>query len=156
MFCFSPQKCFLTCDLSSHMMFRYVSMKFAQSCPTLWTPWTIQSMEFSRPEYWSGYLFPSPGDLPNPGIKPRSPTLQTDSLPTEPKGKPENTGVGSLSLLQQIFPTQELNWGLLNCTKSVNKFLIKKITVRKMCLSTFLVAQLSEFQMIFKWIFRTH
>ena len=81
-------------------------------------------MEFSRPEYWSGYLFPSPGDLPNPGIKPRSPTLQTDSLPTEPQGKPKNTGVGSLSFLQRIFPTQELNWGLLNCTKSVNKFLI--------------------------------
>jgi len=44
-------------------------------------------MEFSRPEYWSGELFPSPGDLPNPGIKPRSPTLQADSLPVEPQGK---------------------------------------------------------------------
>ena len=42
-------------------------------------------MEFSRPEYWSGY---SPGDLPNPGIKLRSPTLQADSLPTELSGKP--------------------------------------------------------------------
>ena len=39
-----------------------------------------QSMEFSRPEYWSGWPFPSPGDLPNPGIKARSPTLQADSL----------------------------------------------------------------------------
>ena len=36
-------------------------------------PWALQSMEFSRPEYWSGYPFPSPGDLPNPGIEPRSP-----------------------------------------------------------------------------------
>ena len=45
-------------------------------------------MEFSRPEYWSGYPFPSPGDLPNPGIKPRSPALQADSLPAEPPGKP--------------------------------------------------------------------
>ena len=44
-------------------------------------------MEFSRPEYWSGQPFPSPGDLPNPGIKPRSPTLQADSLPAEPQGK---------------------------------------------------------------------
>ena len=52
------------------------------------TPWTIQSMEFSRPEYWSGQPFPSPGDLPNPGIKPRSPALQADSLPAEPPGKP--------------------------------------------------------------------
>ena len=45
-------------------------------------------MEFSRPEYWSGYPFPSPGDLPNPGIEPRSPALQADSLPAEPRGKP--------------------------------------------------------------------
>ena len=48
-----------------------------------------------------------------PGIKPRSPTLQPGSLPSEPQGKPKNTGVGSLSLLQQIFPTQELKQGLL-------------------------------------------
>ena len=66
-------------------------------------------MEFSRLEYWSGKPFPSPGDLLNPGIKPRSPTLQADSLPAEPQEKPRNTGVGSLSLLQQIFPTQESN-----------------------------------------------
>ena len=44
-------------------------------------------MEFSRPEYWSGYPFPSPGDLPNPGIKPVSPALQADSLPAEPQWK---------------------------------------------------------------------
>ena len=72
------------------------------------------SMEFSRPEYWSGLLFPSPGDLPNPGIEPGSPTLQADSLPSEPPRKPKNNGVGSLSLLQGIFPTQELNQGLLH------------------------------------------
>ena len=72
-------------------------------------------MEFSRPEYWSGWPFPSPGDLPTQGIKPRSPALQADSLPAEPAGKPKNTGVGSLSLLQQIFPTQESYWGLLHC-----------------------------------------
>ena len=45
------------------------------------------SMEFSRPEYWSWKPFPSPGDLPNPGIEPRSPALQADSLPAEPQGK---------------------------------------------------------------------
>ena len=43
---------------------------------------------------------PSPGDLLNPGIEPRSPALQADSLPAEPQGKPKNTGVGSLSPLQ--------------------------------------------------------
>ena len=76
-------------------------------------------MGFSRPEYWSGQLFPSPGVLPNPGIKLRSPTLQEDSLPAEPQGKPKNTGVGSLSLLQRIFRTQKLNWGLLHCRQTL-------------------------------------
>ena len=63
-----------------------------------------------------GSLIPSPGDLPNPGIKPRSPAMQ-DSLPAEPQGKPENTGEDRLSLLQEIFLTQELNWGLLHCRR---------------------------------------
>ena len=49
-------------------------------------------MEFSRPEYWSGQSFPSPGDLPNQRIKPRSPALQADSLPAEPQGKPLRWG----------------------------------------------------------------
>ena len=44
-------------------------------------------MGFSRQEYWSGLPFPSPGDLPNPGIEPRSPELQPDTLPSEPPGK---------------------------------------------------------------------
>ena len=72
-------------------------------------------MEFSRPEYWSGSLSLLQGSLPNPGIEPRSPALWADSLPSEPQGKPKNTGVGSLSLLQRIFPAQESNWGLLHC-----------------------------------------
>ena len=57
------------------------------------TPWTVAhqaspSMGFSRQEHWSGLPFPSPGDLPNPGIKPRSPTLEADGLTSEPPGKP--------------------------------------------------------------------
>ena len=93
------------------------------------TPWTVAcqallSMEILQAgrlewvTHWSGLPCPSPGDLPNPGIKPRSPTLQTDSLPAERQGKPKNTGVSyleySLSLLQGIFLTQESNWGLLH------------------------------------------
>ena len=78
-------------------------------------PWTIQSMEFSRPEYWSGQPFPSPAHLPNQGIEPRSPALRADSLPAEPQRKSKNTGVGSLSLLQWIFSTQDSNMGLLHC-----------------------------------------
>ena len=52
------------------------------------TPWPTQSMGSSRPQYWSGQPFPSPEDLPIPGIEPRSPTLQVDSLPAEPQGTP--------------------------------------------------------------------
>ena len=64
----------------------------AKSCLTLSTPWTVGhqaplSMGFSRQEYWSGFPFPSPGNFPNPGIKPGSPALQADSLPTELQGK---------------------------------------------------------------------
>ena len=92
-----------------------MKVKVTQSCPVFETPWTIQFMEFSRPEYRSEQPFPSPRDPPNPGIKPRLPALQADSLPAEPQGKPENTGVGSLSLLQHIFLTQDLNRGLLHC-----------------------------------------
>ena len=60
------------------------------------TPQTVAcqaplSVGFCRQEYWSGLPCPPPGDLPDPGIKPRSPTLQTDSLPTEPPGKPIRT-----------------------------------------------------------------
>ena len=88
-------------------------VKVAQSCLTLFDP--MEFMEFSRPEYWSGQPFPSPGDLPNSGIEPRSPTLQADSLPVESQGKPKNTRVDRPILLQGIFPTQESNWGLLHC-----------------------------------------
>ena len=89
-------------------------------------PW-----EFSRQEYWSELPFPPPGDLPNPGVEPRFLALQVDSLPSETPGKPkerhsvvssslwpqglyrsqnfsgQNTGVGSCSLLQGIFPTRD-------------------------------------------------
>ena len=56
------------------------------------TPWTVAyqappSRRFSRQEYWSGLLFPSPGDLPDSGIKPKSPALQADALTSEPLGK---------------------------------------------------------------------
>ena len=60
------------------------SLSHVQLCD----PMDTQSMGFSRPEYRSGWPFPSPGDLPNPGIEPRSPALQENSLPAEPPGKP--------------------------------------------------------------------
>ena len=68
-------------------------MKLLSRVQLFVTPWTVAyqaplSMGFSRQEYWSGLPFPSPGDLPNPGIEPGSPALQTDALPSEPPGKP--------------------------------------------------------------------
>ena len=101
--------CILSCSVVSNFL-----QPHALQSARVFSPWG-----FSRQEYWSGLPCPLPGDLSNPGIKPRSPTLQADSLPTEPPGKPKNTGVGSLSLLQGIFLTQELNRGLLYCRQSL-------------------------------------
>ena len=103
-----------------------VTVKVIQSCPTVCNPMEytvlgilqariLEWVPFSRRRSLLQETFPSPGDLPNPGIEPRSPKLQADSLPAEPPGKPKDTGVGSLSLLQQIFSTQEFNWSLLHC-----------------------------------------
>ena len=79
----------------------------AQSCPTLWDPMDCSllappSMGFSRQEYWSGLPLPSPGDLPDPGIKPRSPAFQADALTSEPPGKPY-TCVGGVNQVNKYF-----------------------------------------------------
>ena len=75
------------------------------------TPWTVAhqappSMEFSRQEYWSGLPFPSPGDLPNPGIELGSPALQADALPSEPPGnqkkKYKSCGLSPLALQSSL------------------------------------------------------
>ena len=119
----------------------------AKLCTILTTPWTVAhqaplSMGFSRQESWSGLPFPSPGDLPNRGIEPRSPALQADFLLSELQGKPlqkshsimssslwphrlysswnspgQNTGLGNLSLLQGIFPSQGSNPSLPYCRR---------------------------------------
>ena len=116
--------------------------KSLQSCLIHATLWTIAhqallSMEFSKQEYWSGLPCPSPGDFPDPGIEPayftylalaggfftpesESCSVTSDSLRPNglysPWNSPgPNTGVGSLSLLQGIFPTQGLSSGLLHC-----------------------------------------
>ena len=78
------------------------------SCGYLFaTPWTVahQAPLSMGTEYWSELPCPSPGNLLNLGIKPRSPALQEDSLLSESPGKPKNTGVGSLSLLKGMFRT---------------------------------------------------
>ena len=82
---------FFTTKLSGKPM--KVKVKSLSRVRLFVTPWTVAHqappfMGFSRQEYWSGLPFPSPGDLPDPGIKPRSPALQADALTSEPPGKP--------------------------------------------------------------------
>ena len=77
------------------LIFGILKKFHAVSCPTLCDPmdYTVHGILHAR--ILKPFL--SPGNLPNPGIEPRSPALQADSLPAEPQGKPKSTGVGSLS-----------------------------------------------------------
>ena len=100
-------------------------VKVPQLCLTLCDPmdYTVHGILQAR----VGSLSLAPGDLPNPGIKPRSPAVRMASLPAEPQRKPKNTGAGSLSLLQWIFLTQEgtifdRNQSHLTSQKSCIKF----------------------------------
>ena len=78
------------------------------------TPSTVYFMAFSRLILeWVAVPFSTGSSQSR--IEPRCPALQADSFPAEPPGKPKNTGMGSLSLFQMTFLTQELNWGLLHC-----------------------------------------
>ena len=91
-------QCFhqLTCMCMHIRSYRNKEEKKVKSLSHVWlfaTLWTVAlqappSMGFSRQEYWSGFPLPSPGDLLNPGIDPRSPALQANALPSEPPGKP--------------------------------------------------------------------
>ena len=96
---------------------RKVKVKVSQSSPTLCNPLesTVHGILQAIILEWGA--FPFSRYLPNPGIEPLSPILQAYSLPSEPQEKSKNTGVGSLSLLQGIFLTQESNWGLLHCRR---------------------------------------
>ena len=92
-----------------------VEVKVAQPCTTLCNPMdTGHGILQAGILEWVAFPF-SRGSSQPPGTEPRPPILQADSLPAEPPGKPKNTGVESLLLLQWIFPTQELNQSLLHC-----------------------------------------
>ena len=94
-----------------HILVFKVKVQVAQLCLTLCDPmdYTVPGILQAKILEWIAFPF-SKGSS-----QPRSPTLQVDSI--EAQGKPNNTGVGSLSLLQQIFLTQELNMGLLHCQR---------------------------------------
>ena len=92
-----------------------VKVKVAPLCPTLCNPrhYTVHGILQARILEW--VAFPFSRGSSQPRAKSRSPAMQVESLPAEPQGKPKNTRLGSLSLLQQIFPTQKSNWGVPHC-----------------------------------------
>ena len=99
---------FLVCSTCTYLS-QLSQLKSLSRVRLFATPWTIAyqappSMGFSRQECWSGLPFPSPGDLPDLGIKPRSPTLQADALLSEPPGKCGSIQLSSLSLVR-LFAT---------------------------------------------------
>ena len=99
-----------------------MKVKVAQLCPTLCDPmaYTVHGILQARILQWVAFPFSRGSSQPRHQTRVCIKTaLQADSLPAEPQGKPKNIGVGSLSLLQQIFLTQELNWGLLNCRQTL-------------------------------------
>ena len=93
----------------------FTQAKVAESCPTLYHPMDYTVHGIVQARMLERVAFPFSRDLPNLGIESRSPALQADSLQGKPQGKPKNTGVGSLSVLQRISPTQESNQGLSHC-----------------------------------------
>ena len=109
--------CTLMCLCVLTVIIEWSEVKVAHWCLTLCDPmdYTVHGILLVR--ILERTPFPSPGVLSNPGTEPRSPALQADSSPAEPQGKPKNTGVGNLSLLQGIFLTQEWNWGHLHCRR---------------------------------------
>ena len=112
---FKYEKCCIVCwQVETDMLViknMWKKVKVTQLCPTLCysMEYTVHGILQARVLEWVAFPF-SRGSS-----QPRSPTLQVDSLPAEPQGKPKNIGMGSLSLLQGIFQTQELNWGLQHC-----------------------------------------
>ena len=139
-----PNSQFLILFILDHPKHLIVLCLVTQSCLSL-QPHGQRSLVdysplgFSRQEYWSGLPCPPPGDLPNPGIEPRSPTLQADSSPSEPPGKPKHLiSHGSyVRVYQKVSGTLEVVWQYL--------LMQRKTHTKSMTLS------LHKFSLIFCW-----
>ena len=125
-----------------------------QSCPTLCDTMNCSLLGFSvhgdSPGKNTGvgcHALPQ-GNLPHPGIEPRSPALPEDSLPSESPGKPKNTGMGSLSLLPGIFPTQELNQDLLHCREVLYQLSYRGPPLTNICADISWNAYVSAFELL--------
>ena len=119
----------------------------------LYSPWNL-------PGHWSGWPFLSPGDLLKPGIEPRSPSSESKDrtfcisdrfFTSEPPGKPKNTEVGSLSLLQWIFLTQELNQGLLHCRRFFTNWTTREALKRLWLIKENQIIQVKKFISFLVW-----
>ena len=116
--------------LNKYLIYCFTVFQFSSaqslSCAQLFaTPWTAGhqaplSMRFSRQGYWSGLPFPSPGDLPNPGIEPRSPVLQADSLLSELQGKPHSLLEKCKSKLQWDIISHQSEWLSSKSLQTIN------------------------------------
>ena len=102
-------------DSADRLLIKSLKEKVTQSCLTLCDPmdYRVHGILQDRILEWVAIPFSRASSQPRDQTQVSA--LQVDSLPVEPQGKPKNTGVGSLSLLQQIFLTQELTQGLLHC-----------------------------------------
>ena len=102
------------CQKEETSLTRCMKVKVAQRCSTLWDPMDYIVHGILQDRILEQVAFPFSKRLSQPRNQIQVSHIAGDSLPVEPQGKPKNTGVGSLSLLQQIFPTQESNQGLLH------------------------------------------
>ena len=115
---YSILSCIFCRSIAQSLLCTWVTWSENESCSVVSNSvitWTMQSIESPGQNTGVGSLSLLQENLPQPGIKLSSPALQAYSLPAEPPGKPKNTEMGRLSLLQGIFVTQESNWGLLHC-----------------------------------------
>ena len=130
--------CVYVCMCVYIYMYVYIIVKVTQLCLTLCDP-ILQA----RILEW--VAFPFSRGSSQPRDQTQAPALQADFLPAEPQGKPKSTGLGSVSFLQWIFPTQELNWGLLHCRQILYEL---SYCLHKSCFNVVLSEKI-EISMIF-------
>ena len=159
-----------------------MKVKSLSSVQLFATPWTVAhqaplSMGFSRQEYWSRLPFPSPGDLPDPEIKLRSPTLQADSLPSEPPGKPNYYNILYTTYSLYTIIDLSVQFSLVHSLSRVRLFATPWIAARQASLSITIsrpsspwchptisswfdpsppAPNLSQHQSLFQWVISSH
>ena len=117
-------ECTIQLYVSTRVM-KWNKVKVAQLCPTLWDPMNYRVHGLLQARILEWVAVPSSRESSQPRDRTQGSSLQAESLPAEPQGKPKNTGVDSLSFLQPIFPTREWNRGLLHCRQILTNWAIR-------------------------------